>query len=268
MTEIIKDINDLRETYEKVLKVIDYEVDEALEGYKEWASYSKSEARIVDYYHKNTMSIEKINGKPHLFYGVSETTMELNIGSNETLEGLEVTYYPSDNKNHIPFTREMLIIDALYNSREQEKSVSDYVDVINGLNGKISEFKLLLESFGAVEPVEINLLTTIPNLNKNILNDLVSYALDEKIENRLLTEEELNVFNSLYPIEFEINLNFYSSDLEKHYEFINNFFLNFMWGMDMDKYIEKNKNEQISLRNFCLSSINKEDKKREVKKKI
>ena len=68
MTEIIKDINDLRETYEKVLKVIDYEVDEALEGYKEWASYSKSEARIVDYYHKNTMSIEKINGKPHLFY--------------------------------------------------------------------------------------------------------------------------------------------------------------------------------------------------------
>lgn len=79
-----------------------------------------------------------------MIHGVSETTMELNIGSNETLEGLEVTYYPSDNKNHIPF----------------------------------------------------------------------------------------------------------------------------MWGMDMDKYIEKNKNEQISLRNFCLSSINKEDKKREVKKKI
>lgn len=268
MKKIIKDINDLKEMYNGILDIVDADVEYSMEGFREHASYSKSEARLVEYYHTNNMSVEIINGDNYIFYGVTETKMAVRIGGSEVVEGMEITYYPEGNANHIYLMREMLILDALYNARNQELAVNEYVDKLHGINEKIDKFKNILESFGAKDPVEINLLMPIPTLNKEALNNLVTYIYDKEVPNRLLTEEELNTLNSLYPIKFEIKLNFYTSNVDKHYSFVSNLFRNFLLEIDINKYLEKQDKEQVNLRDFCLASINKEDKERQIKKKI
>ena len=268
MSKTIKDINELKEIYKNILLIIDEDVESSMEGYREQASYSKSEANLIDYYHYNNMSIEKIDGENYIFYGVSETTIGVRIGGSEITDGMDITYYPKGSEHHIKLMREMLILDALYNSRNQQVAVNEYVDNFHGIKEKIEEFKNILESFGAKKPIEIDLLTQIPKLNKEVLNNLVTYTNDKEIKNRLLTEEELNVLNSLSPIKFEIKLNFYASDSKKHMSFVNDLFRNFLFGIDISKYIEKQEREKIKLREFCLSSLNQEEKERHIKRKI
>lgn len=265
MTDIIiSDVNSLREKYSEVIGEISNEVDYFIDSYKEYASYSLSSVELVEYYLYNKKYVERHDDKTYYTCGTSEVLVDFRLGGDRKEESIDYELYLHGNKNHVPFQREMMILDGLFNVKNLETEVESYVNDFNSLSDNLAKFKEKLESLGAKNPFSY----VVPDdykIEKEPLLNLVKYIERNYDKNHPLSEKEIETLNRLSPKQFEIVLNFHSNDETIHKKIIELFELFLI--DKLDTYLEKNEKYRTDLRVIVLSSFNQE-KIEKVKRKL